>query len=125
LGRRAVLSRRRRAHSRRDARREQRRPRGRHSLDDVVRAALARGGNATRVWSLRDVLQLGDATTGTRVLTEMYERHVLSNERIDVDALLASLGAGAEGTDDTKPLAWVRRLLVDAPDATRIAHRER
>jgi hypothetical protein len=98
--------------------------RGRRSLDDVVRAALARGGNATRVWSLRDVLQLGDATTGTRVLSDMYERHVLSNERIDVEALLAALGAGAEGTDDTKPLAWVRRRLIDAPDPTRLARRE-
>jgi len=98
--------------------------RGRHSLDDVVRAALARGGNATRVWSLRDVLRLGDAVTGTHVLADMYERHVIANERIDVDALLAALGAGKDGPDDSKPLAWVRRGLFDAPPGTRLARRE-
>ena len=76
------------------------------------------------MWSLRDVLQLGDATTGTHVLSEMYERHVISNERIDVDGLLDALGARGEATDDSKPLAWVRRRLVDSPEPTRLARRE-
>jgi hypothetical protein len=97
--------------------------RGKKSLDDVLRAALARGGDATHVWTVRDVVRLGDATTGTTVLSEMYERHAARGERIDLDALLASLGVVQDGreADDSRPLAWIRRGIVGVPARDRIA----
>src|SRR5690606_5829203 len=71
--------------------------RGRRSLDDVVRASLARGGDATRVWTVADVVRLGDEVTGTNVLSEMYQRYAARGERIDFDGLLASLGIDRTG----------------------------
>jgi hypothetical protein len=89
---------------------------GRRSLDDAIRAGLARGGDATRVWTVAEVMKLGDEITGTRVLTDMYQRYAARGERIDLDGLLASIGVerGGEGVDldDSKPLAWVRRGIV-------------
>ena len=97
--------------------------RGKKSLDDVLRAALERGGDATNVWTVRDVVSLGDSVTGTSVLSEMYERHAARGERIDLDSLLASLGVGPDGrdSDNTRPLAWIRRGILDAPRRDTIA----
>lgn len=89
--------------------------RGKKSLDDVLRASLARGGDATRVWTVREVVRLGDATTGTSVLSEMYDRHAARGERIDLEGLLSSLGVGQDGRepDDSRPLSWIRREIID------------
>ena len=90
--------------------------RGRRSLDDVVRAALARGGDATKVWTVAEVVRLGDEVTDTKVLSSMYERYAARGERIDLDGLLASLGVDRDGVgmglDERRPLAWVRRQIV-------------
>ena len=93
--------------------------RGRKSLDNVVRATLARGGDATKVWSVRDVVHLADEATGTKVVSEMVEQYAVHGERIDLDGLLASLGVQDGTPDEAKPLAWVRRGILDGarPDA--------
>ena len=95
-----------------------------HSLDDVVRASLARGGDATRVWTVADVVRVGDDVTGTSVLREMYAQHAARGAPIDLDALLASLGVerSRPGTDkgggvilhDDAPLAFVRRAITSS-----------
>ena len=99
--------------------------RGKRSLDDVLRAALERGGDATHVWTVRDVLKLGDYTTGTTVLSEMFDRYAARGERIDFESLMASLGVAADGReiDDTRPLAWIRRAIVDGPTSDTVARR--
>lgn len=99
--------------------------RGKKSLDDVLRASLERGGDATRVWTVRDVVRLGDATTGTSVLSEMYDRHAARGERIDLEGLLSALGVGPDGreSDDSSRLSWIRRGIVDASGRSVIAHR--
>lgn len=89
----------------------------RKSLDDVIRVALSRGGDATKVWTVAEVMRVGDEVTGTNVLSRMYERHAQRGERIDLDGLLASLGVekvedGGWTLDDARPLAWVRRGIV-------------
>lgn len=90
--------------------------RGKHSLDDVIRAALARGGDATKVWTVAEVVALGDEVTDTHVLSTMYERYAARGERIDLDGLFASLGVDRDGAtvglDERRPLAWVRRQIV-------------
>jgi len=96
--------------------------RGKHSLDDVVRAGLARGGDATRVWTVAEVVHLGDEVTNTTVLSDMYDRYAARGERIDLDGLFASLGIDREGSavglDEHRPLAWVRRQIIGRPHAT-------
>ena len=91
--------------------------RGKRSLDDVIRAALERGGDATRVWTIRDVLKVGDAVTGTSVLGDMYAHYATRGVRIDFENLISALGVTADGRDpdDSRPLAWVRRGIVDLP----------
>lgn len=97
--------------------------RGKSSLDDVLRAALDRGGDATRVWSVRDVIHLGDVTTGTSVLSDMYDRYAAHGERFDIDALMSSLGVALDSTepDESRPLAWVRRGIVDRAGSSALA----
>lgn len=88
--------------------------RGKRSLDDVLRMALAHGGDATRVWTVAEVVRLADQATGTTVVSEMYDRHAARGERIDLDGLMASLGVDRGGAelDDKRPLAWVRKDIV-------------
>ena len=101
--------------------------RGKHSLDDVIRAALAKGGDATKVWTVAEVVGLGDQVTGTRVLSEMYDRYAARGERIDLDGLFASLGIERDGRtidlEDRRPLAWVRRQIVGNLTRTHIDRR--
>jgi hypothetical protein len=101
--------------------------RGKHSLDDVVRAALERGGDATRVWTVAEVVRLADEVTGTHVLSEMYERHAARGDAIDLDGLFASLGIdrpdGARvEMDEARPLAWVRRGIIASRSAVSAAY---
>lgn len=99
---------------------------GKKSLDDVVRAALARGGDATRVWTVADVVRLGDEVTGTTVLSDMYRQYAARGDRIDLEGLLASLGVdrGDDGNvalEDARPLAWVRKSIVGSRPVTSTA----
>lgn len=97
--------------------------RGKHSLDDVIRGALDRGGDATHVWTVRDVVSLGDRLTGTTVLSDMYERYAARGERIDLDGLLDSLGVLPDGRDtsDERPLAWIRRGIAQGASRDTLA----
>ena len=87
---------------------------GRRSLDDVLRAALDRGGDATHVWTVRDVVSLADSVTGTKVLSDLYERHAARGERVDLDTLMAALGVTSAGEDmeESTPLAWIRHAII-------------
>ena len=44
---------------------------GQKALDDGLREALRRGGDATRVWALQDYLDVIDEATGTRVMRDL------------------------------------------------------
>jgi hypothetical protein len=89
---------------------------GARSLDDVMRASLARGGDATRVWTVADVVRVGSDVTGTDVLRTMYASHAARGEPIDLDGLLASLGVEptADGIvlHDDAPLAAIRKAIT-------------
>ena len=99
--------------------------RGKRSLDDVLRVALAHGGDATRVWTVAEVVHLADQATGTTVFSEMYDRHAARGERIDLDGLMASLGIDRGGAelDDKRPLAWVRKDIVGIRTRSAVASR--
>ena len=101
---------------------------GRFSLDHLMRAILAKGGDATKVWTVAEVVALGDTVTGTKVMSDMYDRHAARGERIDLDGLLVSLGImRGEGhrlsLNDASPLAWVRRDITAASSDDAVASR--
>ncbi len=90
---------------------------GARSLDDALRAVLARGGDASRVWTLDDVLREGDRATGTRVLTATRARLAGRGEPFEAAALLEALGVvrdakGAVQIRDDAPLAAIRRAIT-------------
>jgi predicted metalloprotease with PDZ domain len=90
--------------------------RGARSLDDVLRAALARLGDATHETTVAEFLRLGDEVTGTRVLEDLHARVAVAGEPVDLDALWRSLGVvrrADKGLDlvDGAPLAAIRRSI--------------
>ena len=99
--------------------------RGEKSLEDVMRAILELGGDATRVWTVNEIVTLADRVTGTHVMTEMYERHALHAERMDSDALMSALGVveGHEQLDDSRELSWIRKGLIQSTESMHLARR--
>jgi predicted metalloprotease with PDZ domain len=90
--------------------------RGERSLDDALRAALAREGDATHEARVHDFLQIADEATATRVLAQVYTDFALHGAPVDLPALWRSLGievssAGAVRLHDDAPLAWLRKAI--------------
>jgi predicted metalloprotease with PDZ domain len=101
--------------------------RGQRSLDDVVRAALTREGDASHTARLADFLRIGDEATGTRALAEVNDAWAVRGENVDLDLLWRQLGVDAKKTpregapregegelaelEDGAPLAAVRAAI--------------
>ncbi len=89
---------------------------GARSLDDALRAVLARGGNVAHRWDVTQVIDVGDAATHSRVLADLYTRQGRTRGDVDVDGLLRSLGVGwsngAIRFDEKAPLAALRRAMI-------------
>ena len=91
--------------------------RGTRSLDDAMRAALARLGDSTHEARLADFLRTGDEATGTDALGSMDASFAVRGQPPDLDATWRSLGVEpqADGTvvlHDDAPLAAVRRGIA-------------
>jgi hypothetical protein len=86
------------------------------SLDDALRAVVATGADVEVRWDIEQLVQAGDAGTGTDVLRELYQRLGLSPESVDLPALWRRLGVrvrdGQVTFDDTAPLASIRRSMT-------------
>lgn len=86
------------------------------SIRDVVRGILAEGGNGRANWSTQRVVEVGDAATGTTVLSELYASMAQAPGDVDLDELYAELGVqridGEVLFDDDAPLAHVRRAIT-------------
>jgi hypothetical protein len=86
-------------------------------LDDGLRAVAAKGGNATRVWTVVDVLRTFDEATHTSVLRQAYSRQVVHDEPFDLEDLLHQLGVdrgpspGRVTLHEDRPLAAIRRAI--------------
>jgi predicted metalloprotease with PDZ domain len=90
---------------------------GARSLDDALRAALAREGDATHATRVQDFLRTGDEATGTHVLTRLHAELALGGGPVDLEAVFRSLGVvvsrgGAVQLRDDAPLASVRRAIA-------------
>jgi hypothetical protein len=94
------------------------------SLDDVMRAVLAREGDATHASTVADFLRVGDEATGTRELTGVYESWAERGENADLGAIWRELGVSRpasaskeQGNVDLKPdapLVAVRRAIASS-----------
>jgi hypothetical protein len=87
---------------------------GAHSLDDVLRAALAELGDATHAARLEDFVRVGDAATGTHVLADLVAHDAVAGEPIDLAGLWRELGVvevpgGGVVLKDDAPQVQVRR----------------
>jgi hypothetical protein len=88
----------------------------RRSLDDVLRAVVAAGGNVAVRWDLDRVLALGDEAVGVEVLRPLRRSMGGAPVAVDLPALWQSLGIslhdGRVRYDDGAPLAAVRRGIA-------------
>jgi hypothetical protein len=87
---------------------------GTKSLDDAMRAALARLGDATHQATVADFLRIGDEAIGGPALEGVFAEFAMGGDSGDLEGLLRSLGVirGKDGhvslTDDA-PLVAVRK----------------
>jgi len=89
----------------------------RFGLARALRGIVDAGGTIeVDNWPIEKVLAIGDAATGTPVLSEIYHRMNAAPARTDLDDLWRRLGVtldgGAVRFDDTAPLADIRRAIT-------------
>lgn len=89
----------------------------RKSLDDVLRHVASIGGNARQMWEPQRVCEAADEGTGTRAVSQLYERMAKAPGDVDLDRLWAELGIirlddDSVEFDDAAPLAYVRRGIA-------------
>jgi hypothetical protein len=88
----------------------------RQGLQAALRAILDATGGYAAERDIADVLRIGDAATGTRVLEDLYERERAAPVVIDLDALWRSLGVPndplTQPFDDHAPLAAIRIAIT-------------
>jgi hypothetical protein len=88
----------------------------RMGLEDALRAVVAAGGTIDQDWPIERAFEIGDKATGTRVLTEMYEKWSDAPVEVDLNALWKELGVRRAGGeiefDATAPLAGVRDAIM-------------
>lgn len=96
---------------------------GKLGLEDGLRAVLEAGGNATRVWTLDQVVRIVDARLGGPVLGDLSRAHGHRGRPVDLEGLFRRLGVmrtedGIE-LDDGATGAAIRRAIVSPRAATR------
>ena len=87
----------------------------RKGLQDALRAIVAQGGTIDHEWSLDRALAVGDAATGTKVLTSMYATWKNSPSPVDLDKLWGELGIKRDGEGVqfvAAPLSDVREAIA-------------
>ena len=88
----------------------------RQGLQAALRAVLDATGGYAAERDIGDVLRIGDAATGTRVLEDLYERERAAPMVTDLDAFWRSLGVPndplTEPFDDHAPLAAIRIAIT-------------
>jgi hypothetical protein len=85
-------------------------------LQDALRAVIAQGGTIDHDWDLPKALAIGDAATGTHVLTQMYAEWSDRAVPVDLAKVWSELGvrATANGVElvSSAPLAQVREAIT-------------
>lgn len=88
----------------------------RKGLRDALRAIVEHGGTIDHNWDLPRALAIGDAATGTHVLTEQYAKWKDAPVNVDLPSLWAELGVRVDGNQielvSNAPLASVRQAIT-------------
>jgi hypothetical protein len=88
----------------------------RQGLQAALRAVLDATGGYAAERDIGDVLRIGDAATGARVIEDLYERERAAPVVTDLDAFWRSLGVPndplTEPFDDHAPLAAIRIAIT-------------
>lgn len=88
----------------------------RKSVDDVVRAVLAAGGDGSKHWDIARVIDVGDRATATHVLRDLHEELGQTPAAPDLRELWRQLGVvyarGRVNFDDSAPLSGIRRGIT-------------
>jgi len=94
------------------------RTRNEFGLEDALRAIANDGLTILTDATIAQVLARGDQAVGVPVLSELYARHALRSEDVDLDALWKQLGISMSRRritfDDEAPLAEIRRRITRA-----------
>ena len=94
----------------------QQRSDGRFGVQDALRAITRKSGGNTARWSVRDVLKVGDAATGTNVLISLYDDMKDTPVNTNLGALFEELGvteaSGRVVFNDRAPLARIRERIT-------------
>jgi hypothetical protein len=87
-------------------------------LEDALRGIVTAGGTIDHDWPLSRALDIGDAATGTRVLTEQYRSWSTSPVRVDLEKLWQQLGIQRSGAEiefsASAPYAKMREAITTA-----------
>lgn len=88
----------------------------RKGLQDALRAVVEHGGTIDQNWDLPRALAIGDAATGTHVLTEQYAKWKDTPVTVDLPQLWAQLGIRRNGDElefvNDAPLANIRDAIA-------------
>jgi hypothetical protein len=91
----------------------------RKSLQDALRAIVARGATIDTERPLSHILRVGDQATGTSVLENLYETWKDTPVTVDLNQLWSELGVGDSPQgfkfDSNAPLARLRSSITDRP----------
>ena len=87
-------------------------------LQDALRSIVAKGGDVSAGWPIGKALAVGDAATGTHVLSTLYDEMKADPHDVDLPALWRRLGVRMEGGkvnyDDAAPGAAIRKAITAA-----------
>lgn len=85
-------------------------------LEDGLRAVLAAGGNASRLWKLDRAIDVIDARLGEPTLRKLADAHSFAGKPVDLPRLWTELGvrkqAGEVVFDEAAALAGVRQTII-------------
>jgi hypothetical protein len=88
----------------------------RKGLQDAMRGILAAGGNITKDWPVERVAEVGDNSTGTTVLADLYMQMKATAVHTDLNELWRRLGVqvnnGVVTFEDRAPLAGIRKAIT-------------
>ncbi len=86
-------------------------------LRDALRAINKKSGGNAAQWPIDEVVRVGDAATGTQVMTRLYHQMRDKPDAVDLGRLWARLGVVRTGEgvtfDDKAPDAAIRRAITE------------
>ncbi len=92
------------------------RSQGRQGLQDAFRAINHESRGNTALWSMEQLVAVGDAATGTTILTDLYAQMGQAAVTTDLNTRFAELGVrmteGRVTFDDRARLATVRKAIL-------------